>query len=84
MSLHIKTITSKLRKKPKNPIKNKQHAVKVYPQGGMYSKDIESVASKYCATFWLLTKFKSVTEIVFIIMTNNKRSFKEYGFTPFS
>lgn len=67
-SLHIRKITNRLKKKPKNPMKNKTMAVVVYPQGGISPNAIVTDASSSLCPSWLLTKLIFVTDNVFEVI----------------
>lgn len=68
MSLHMRIITNRLRKKPKNPIKKRTTAANVNPQSGISSW---GVSSSNVFPFLSVTTLISVTDNVFIIMTNS-------------
>lgn len=71
MSLHMRTITKRFRKKPKNPIKNKIAADAKNPHGGISPEGIASVVSCNLWPLCSLAKLTLVTddrESVFIIM----------------
>lgn len=75
MSLHIKIITKRLRKNPKNPMTKSTAAAAAYPNSeGMPSEGIVAVISTRFCTFFSVTRLKLGSESEVIIIMNLKLS----------